>query len=85
MDVDYGKNFGEDGNFIHDFKHSLHVLTTVQSVTVGFYVVYRYTEINKNRRINCCSVSETVLHYGIRAFKGEGNDWSPFLTTTISK
>ena len=35
MDVDYGKNYGEDGQFVHDFQHSLRVLTTVQSVTVS--------------------------------------------------
>ncbi len=35
MDVDYGKNYGEDGTFVHDFQHSLQVLTTVQSVTVS--------------------------------------------------
>ena len=35
MDADYGRNFGEDGNFFTDFGHSLLVLTTVQSVTVS--------------------------------------------------
>ena len=37
MDADYGRNFGEDGNFFTDFGHSLLVLTTVQSVTVSTY------------------------------------------------
>ncbi|XP_078607741.1 3-hydroxy-D-aspartate aldolase-like [Branchiostoma floridae x Branchiostoma japonicum] len=35
MDADYGRNFGEDGQPVHQFHQSLFVLTTVQSVTAG--------------------------------------------------
>ena len=38
MDVDYGKNLNESGAFFHDFKHSLQVLSTVQSVSVSQWI-----------------------------------------------
>eukprot|EP00058_Branchiostoma_floridae_P024341 XP_002609831.1 hypothetical protein BRAFLDRAFT_78677 [Branchiostoma floridae] len=34
MDADYGRNFGEDGQPVHQFHQSLFVLATVQSVPV---------------------------------------------------
>ncbi|XP_035666674.1 3-hydroxy-D-aspartate aldolase-like isoform X1 [Branchiostoma floridae] len=35
MDADYGRNFGEDGQPVHQFHQSLFVLATVQSVPEG--------------------------------------------------
>ncbi|CAH1254511.1 Hypp1369 [Branchiostoma lanceolatum] len=35
MDADYGRNFGEDGQYVHQFHQSLYVLATVQSITAG--------------------------------------------------
>jgi len=39
MDADYGRNLGEDGEAVHEFRHSLFVLATVMSRPVPFRAV----------------------------------------------
>ena len=45
MDADYARNFSEDERPFHEFKHSLFVLTTVQSrqvIYLWFLSIYSY-------------------------------------------
>jgi len=61
MDVDYGKNLDKTDNFCTEFKQSLYVISTVQSVSSG------------DRAVVDCGLKGVSLDSGVPAISGNSN------------